>query len=245
MRQHAGSESDFRNLGDVAVDNLADRISVVMITMNEEGAIGKVISDIQVSVPKAEIIIVDSSRDSTPKIAEAMGAKVIRQYPPKGYGPAMDLALRSASRDVVVTMDCDDTYPAEYIPNLVAMVLEKGWDVVDGSRLEHKPDAMPWINYIGNWGFALLASIMFGTRITDLHSGMRAYRRSILATLGYRPTGAALPVELLLLSIRRGHRVTSVFIPYRERVGQSTMRPLDGAKWTLKRILYSRFAHLS
>ena len=224
------------------MDDLAARVSVAMITMNEQDAIGKVISDIRLAVPDAEILIVDSSKDRTPEIAEEMGVRVVRQFPPKGYGPAMDLALRSASREVVVTMDCDDTYPAADIPRLAAMVLVDGWDLVDGSRLQGKPAAMPWINFFANWGFALLASVLFARRITDLHSGMRAYRQAIIGRLGHRPQGAALPVELLLLAFRRRFRVTSIYIPYRERVGASTMRPWDSAKWTLRRILFARFA---
>ncbi len=227
---------------ETSLEDLAGRVSVAMITMNEQGAIGKVISDIRSAVPDAEIVIVDSSEDRTPEIAEELGARVIRQFPPTGYGPAMDLVLRSASREVIVTMDCDDTYPAADIPRLASMVLVDGWDLVDGSRLQHKPAAMPWINFFANWGFALLASILFARRITDLHSGMRAYRQAMIGQLGHRPQGAALPVELLLIAFRRGFRVTSVYIPYRERVGVSTMRPWNSAKWTLKRILYARFA---
>ena len=216
-------------------------ISVVMITMNEAEAVGKVIADIRAALPGAEILIVDSSRDETPDIAARLGARVVRQFPPQGYGRAMDLALRSFSRPVAVTLDCDDTYPVDRIEPLARMVLEGGYDLVDGSRLERKPEAMPWINYLANWGFALIASILFGRRLTDLHSGMRAYRKGLVETLGYDPDGAALPVDLLLRAIRKGCRVTSVFIPYRERIGQSTMRPLDSAKWTARRILGARF----
>ena len=154
----------------------------------------------------------------------------------------MDMALRSFSRPVGVTLDCDDTYPVDRIEPLARMVLEGGYDLVDGSRLERKPEAMPWINYLANWGFALVASILFGRRLTDLHSGMRAYRKGLVETLGYDPAGAALPVDLLLRAIRKGCRVASVFIPYRERIGRSTMRPLESAGWTARRILAARFA---
>ncbi|HVJ33082.1 MAG TPA: glycosyltransferase family 2 protein [Terriglobia bacterium] len=224
--------------------SLGDDISVVMITMNEELAVGKVVSDIRHAVPDAEIVIVDSSSDQTPAIAAKLGAKVIRQFPPQGYGRAMDLALRSASRAVIVTMDCDDTYPVDRIVPMANMISAGNWDIVDGSRLKHKPAAMPWINYIANRAFALLASMLFAMRLTDLHSGMRAYRRSAISQVPYYPTGAALPVELLLLPIRLGYRVTSVFIPYSERIGVSTLQPLDSAKWTLKRILSSRFGRI-
>jgi hypothetical protein len=153
----------------------------------------------------------------------------------------MDLALRSAGGTVVVTMDCDDTYPAERIPELARLVLDEGYDVVDASRLRGKPAAMPWPNYLANYGFALLASILFARRITDLHSGMRAYRKSMLEKLRYRPLGAALPVELLLRPIKLGLKVKMVFIDYRTRIGDSTMLPLQSAWWTLKRVLSVRF----
>ena len=217
-------------------------VSVVMITMNEEGAVAKVIGDIQAVLPGAEIVIVDSSRDKTPEIAAALGATVIRQFPPQGYGRAMDLALRSFTRRVAVTMDCDDTYPVDFIAPMARMVLDEGYDLVDGSRLERRPPAMPWINYFANWGFALAASALFARRLTDLHSGMRAYRRGLIADLGCDPSGPALPVDLILRTVRKGYRVKSIFIPYRERIGQSTMRPMQSAYWTAKRILGARFS---
>ena len=220
----------------------ADDLTVAMITMNEEGAIGKVIADIRRFVPDAEILVVDSSKDRTAEIAAEMGARVIKQFPPIGYGPAMDLALRSGKGKVVVTLDCDDTYPAEDIPRLAGLVLDEGYDVVDGSRLKGKPQAMPWINYLANWGFALIASLLFFRRVTDLHSGMRAYRKSVIDELKYQPKGAALPVELLLRPLKMGKKLKVVFIDYRERVGVSTMRPLQSAWWTLRRILAVRFA---
>jgi glycosyltransferase involved in cell wall biosynthesis len=216
-------------------------ITVAMITMNEERAVARVIEEIRRAVGNAEVLIVDSSRDSTPDVAERMGARVIRQFPPRGYGPAMDLALRSAKGQVVVTLDCDGTYPAEDIPRLARLVLEDGFDLVDGSRLLGRPAAMPRINYLANFGFALLASALFLRRITDLHSGMRAYRKSLIDELRYRPQGAALPVELLLRPIRMGKRVKIVGIDYRPRIGESTMRPLESAWWTVKRIFRARF----
>jgi len=212
-------------------------ITVAMITMNEEKAVGKVIADIRQAVPDAEILIVDSSRDSTPDIAEKAGARVIRQFPPKGYGKAMDLALRSGKGDVIITLDCDDTYPTEMISTLADMVLRQGYDLVDGSRLKEKPKAMPWLNYWANRGFALFASILFNRRVTDLHSGMRAYRASMLAKLSFDPNGPALPVELLLKPIKQGFKVSTIFIKYRERIGQSTLEPLRSAWWTAKRII--------
>jgi len=212
-----------------------------MITMNEEQAVEGVIGDIRVVAPEAEILIVDSSRDRTAEKAAALGIRVIKQFPPRGYGPAMDLALRSAQGEVIVTLDCDGSYPAAMIPVLARMVTEEGYDVVDGARLKGKPAAMPWPNYLANAGFGLIASGLFWRWLPDLHSGMRAYRRSVIQELRYDPKGAALPVELLTRPIRQGRRVKVVPIDYRERIGKSTMRPVESAWWTAKRLLRARF----
>jgi glycosyltransferase involved in cell wall biosynthesis len=217
------------------------KTTVAMITRNEEGAVAQVVRDIRAAVPDAEILIVDSSTDRTVEVAESLGVRIVRQFPPKGYGPAMDLALRSGSGDVVVTMDCDGTYPADQIPRVVELVEKEGFDVVDCSRLRSKPAAMPWVNYFANFGFALLASLLFMRRITDLHSGMRGYRKKLIEKVACDPSGPALPVELLLRPLALGYKVGTVFIDYKMRVGESTMDPLPSALWTLKRILRVRF----
>lgn len=221
---------------------LSQKITVAMITMNEERAIKKVIGDILAALPDVDVVIVDSSKDRTPEIAESMGVRVIRQFPPKGYGPAMDKALHASDRPVIVTMDCDDTYPVSFIEPMARMVLEDGYDVVDGSRLHNgKPAAMPWFNYFANLGFSMIASVLFFRYLTDLHSGMRAYRTSLLNNLRYTTNGDALPVELLLRPIREGRKVKVIGIPYRIRIGESTMNPIRSAWWTVKRICFARF----
>jgi len=88
-------------------------LTVSVITMNEEGAIAKVVGDIRGVAPDAEILVVDSSKDRTPEIAASLGCRVLRQFPPQGYGPAMDRAVREAAGEIVITLDCDDTYPVE------------------------------------------------------------------------------------------------------------------------------------
>ncbi len=217
-------------------------LTVAMITRNEEGAVKKVIQDIKNVVPDAEILIVDSSDDKTAEIAEENGARVIKQFPAKGYGPAMDAALKSAGGDVVVTLDCDDTYPTDRIPELAKYVTSGEYDLVDASRLEKKPKTMPMINFLGNWGLAWIASIVFFRRFTDLHSGMRAYSKKMLDDLDYEATGLALPVELLLLPARLKKRIKIVYIDYADRIGDTKMiQPIGGTWWTLRRIFKSRF----
>jgi hypothetical protein len=132
-------------------------------------------------------------------------------------------------------MDCDGTYPADAIPALVRLV-EHGWDLVNASRLCTRPDAMPLPNYLANFTFAKVTWAVHGLPVTDVHSGMRAYRRSTLADLDFDPEGPALPVELLILAARRGWRVAEVPIPYFERVGATTLNRFSSTVWTFRRI---------
>jgi glycosyltransferase involved in cell wall biosynthesis len=217
------------------------KVTVSMITMNEEGAVAKVVRDIRSVVPDAEILLVDSSKDRTAEIAQELGCRVLKQFPPQGYGPAMDRAVREASGDVVVTLDCDDTYPVEAIPRLVHLI-EEGYDLVNATRTAKRPKAMPFANYIANRIFALGARVLHGLKTTDVHSGMRAYRKSMIDAVQWTPKGPALPVDMLVIPFRRGYRVIEIPIDYRERIGETTLHRWSSTWWTFKRLWNARKA---
>jgi glycosyltransferase involved in cell wall biosynthesis len=215
------------------------KLTVAMITLNEERAVAKVIGDIRRVVPDAEILLIDSSKDRTAEIAQSMGCRVIKQFPPQGYGPAMDRAVREGSGDVVVTLDCDDTYPVEAIPQLVSLI-ESGADLVNGTRLAKRPEAMPFSNYLANRVFAWTARLLHGLKTTDVHSGMRAYRKTMIDAVQWDPKGPALPVDMIVIPHRRGYRVIDVPINYRERIGETTLRRFSSTMWTFKRLWRAR-----
>lgn len=212
------------------------KVTVSMITMNEEGAVAKVIHDIRRVVPDAEILLVDSSRDRTPDIARELGCRVLRQFPPQGYGPAMNRAVREASGDVVVTLDCDDTYPVDVVPELVRLVESEGFDLVNTTRVKKRPKAMPFANFLANRLFALGATVLHGLRTTDVHSGMRAYRKSMIDAVEWNEKGPALPVDMYVIPFRRGFRVCEIEIDYRERIGSTTLHRFSSTVWTFKRL---------
>jgi glycosyltransferase involved in cell wall biosynthesis len=215
------------------------KLTVSMITMNEEGAIAKVVGDIRGVAPDAEILIVDSSKDRTPEIAASLGCRVLRQFPPQGYGPAMDRAVREAAGDIVITLDCDDTYPVDAIPRMVALI-DEGYDLVNTTRVATRPQAMPFANFLANRVFALGARLLHGIRTTDVHSGMRAYRKSMIDAVQWNARGPALPVDMLVVPYRRGFRVTELVIDYRERIGTTTLHRFSSTWWTFKRLWLAR-----
>ena len=153
----------------------------------------------------------------------------------------MDHALKCSDRELIITVDCDDTYPLDQVDYFSKLIIEQNFDVVDGNRLATKPKFMPVINYLANYGFALIASLLFMVRIKDLHSGMRAYKKNIIGKLPYKVDGVSLPVELILWPLRMGMKVKFVDITYKERIGDSKLEPLKAAWWTVIRILRARF----
>ena len=212
-----------------------DDLSVVMGTYNEEAAIGTVLTDIdEVTDGRAEVVCVDGSSDATPEIARDHGARVIEQEP-QGYGVAVEEALASASRPVVVTTDCDDTYPMERLPDFLEAINE-GCDVVSGDRLYHGAETMPALNRLGNSAFAYLASALMGKRVHDTTTGMRAYRKEIIDKIEWTEN-TGLSAELLIRPLMRGYEVREEPIEYRERKGETKLDPFQGGAEIAKSIV--------
>lgn len=214
-------------------------LTVGMLTMDEEESVAAMIAEIRRVAPDAQILCVDSStKDRTPEIAQSLGARVLRQVPPRGHGPAMELLMygAAAQSDLLIYLDCDFTYPADYIPVMRRMVEEEGVDVVNGARTRTRPAAMPVPNFLANRAFAAMAHAMHGIPTCDVHSGMRAYRSSVIRAFDFDGEGDALPIDTLLFPAKCGYRVVEMPIDYAERVGASKLRKLAGTVWTFVRL---------
>jgi len=79
-------------------------------------------------------------------------------------------------------------------------------------------------------------------KTTDVHSGMRAYRRTMLERVTFDPNGPALPVDLILKPALLGYRISEVFIPYGERIGETTLQRFTSTIWTFRRIFRLAFS---
>jgi SAM-dependent methyltransferase len=213
-------------------------LTVGMLTMDEEESIERMMDEIHRYAPDAKILCVDSSmKDQTPVIAERMGARVIRQLPPRGHGPAMEVLMYEASRqsEALIYLDCDFTYPPSVIPQ-IRRILDSGVDVVNAARTRTRPKAMPLANYMANKTFAMAGRLSSGAPVSDLHSGMRGYRSSVIRAFSFDGEGDALPIDTLLWPAKCGYHVVDIPIDYQERVGFSKLRKVAGTVWTFVRL---------
>lgn len=212
------------------------RISVVIPTRNEAGAIARVLEDIP-RPPVTDVVVVDAdSTDGTAVIAAAHGARVVVE-PRRGYGRACLTGIAHvSSSDIIVFLDGDySDRPAE-LPMLIDPILADRADIVIGSRLAgtRTPGALPWHSIAGNWTAAWLIRVLYGVRVTDL-GPFRAARGDTIRSLGLRETSYGWAVELILRGAMSGQRIAEVPVSYHPRIGQSkitgTIGGSLGAAW--------------
>lgn len=212
------------------------RVSVIIPTHNEAGAIERVLADLPSDLT-TEIIVVDSnSNDGTPEIAANMGALVVRE-PRRGYGHACLTGLAAAnSPDVVVFLDGDYSDRPSELPMILAPIVEGRADITLGSRLsgQSNPGALPWHQSFGNRLAAGLIGLLYGLKISDL-GPFRAARAEVLRGLGLEETTYGWAVEMILKGALAELRVVEVPVSYYPRIGKSkisgTLKGTVGATW--------------
>jgi len=224
-------------------------IAIILPTLNEEQAIGKVIDEIPYSKfdesqYKVDVIVVDGkSNDRTVEIAKSKGALIITE-PRRGKGRAIITAFKSINADYFFFLDADYTYPAIYIPEMLKL-LEQGHPIVIGTRLKGKRQkgAIRLINIVGNHILTFMASFLYRNRISDLCTGYWGLRGDIAKTLDLKTEGFQIEAELYIELSKRGYPISDIPIYYRKRTGKAKLSVYkDGFKigWLLISRCFSR-----
>lgn len=137
------------------------------------------------------ILVDDVSRDQTVEVARKLGLDVIIHRQNLGYGgnqkTCYDAAL-AAGADVVVMLHPDYQYDATRIPDLIAPIARGEADLMLGSRFLGDPLAggMPRWKYVSNRFLTGLENAAFGLRLSEYHTGLRAYSRRLLEVIPYQ-----------------------------------------------------------
>ena len=207
-------------------------ISIILPALNEEETIGRVIDEIpreamESNGYRVEIVVVDNnSTDRTREIAQEKRAKVIVE-PVKGKGRAVRTAFELVDGVFIFVLDADYTYPATYIPQMLEMLQEE-YDVVLGSRLKGQRErgAMSRFRLVGNHLLSFIASMLYGTRISDLCTGYWGFCRVAIEGLKLDATGFELEANMFAEIAKKGYRIAEVPILYRRRPSPSKLSSL-------------------
>lgn len=159
----------------------------------------------------AEIIIVDSSTDSTAEKAAARGARVIAA-PKKGLGRAYQAGIPFVRGKYVIMGDADCTYDfRDLIPFL--QKLNEGHEFVMGSRFRGfiEPGAMPALHrYFGTPVTTWILNLLYGTHFSDIHCGMRAITQDALLRMQLQSNSWQYASEMVLKSVHMHLRTAEV-----------------------------------
>ena len=201
-------------LRDLVVANLNELLVVVgMPAFNEEQTIARVVLEAQ----KFGKVVVcdDGSTDHTARIAECLGADVVRHETNGGYGASIkSLFLRAheLNADVFVTLDADGQHEPNEIPFVIKPIVEGKADVVIGSRFvdENGTAEMPLYRQLGAKLITKMVNGSSKNGVTDSQSGFRAYNHKALDSLSFFEDGMGASVEILLRASQQGLRVVEV-----------------------------------
>ncbi len=169
----------------------AKRLVIVMPAYNAARTLERTYADIPHELVHKIILVDDVSRDETVEIARQLGLDVIIHTQNRGYGgnqkTCYDAAL-AAGADIVVMLHPDYQYDATRIPALIEPIAAGGRDLMLGSRFLGDPRAggMPIWKFVSNRALTTLENVAFGLRLSEYHTGLRAYSRRLLETVPYR-----------------------------------------------------------
>ena len=172
-------------------DATRPRLVIVMPAYNAAMTLERTYADIPHDLVHRIILVDDVSRDETVEIARQLGLDVIIHSQNRGYGgnqkTCYDAALE-AGADIVVMLHPDYQYDATRIPALIAPIVDGSKDLVLGSRFLGDPLAggMPRWKYVSNRFLTEVENLAFGLRLSEYHTGLRAYSRRLLETVPYR-----------------------------------------------------------
>ncbi len=202
---------------------LDPEVSIVVPALNEARTIGAFVAWCREGLAKAgargEILIVDSSTDDTAALALAAGARVLRA-PRRGLGRAYIDGLPYVRGTYVIMGDCDCTYDFRELTPFVDE-LRRGAEFVMGSRFAGtiEPGAMPPLHrYLGTPVTTWILNVIFSSRFSDIHCGMRGITRDALQRMGLRSQSWEYASEMVLKSVHMRLRTAEVPIHFLQDV---------------------------
>ncbi|HKL33227.1 MAG TPA: glycosyltransferase family 2 protein, partial [Tangfeifania sp.] len=180
-----GSKFKFR-----MVDN--KKIIVVLPAYNASKTLEMTYREIDFSIVDDVILVDDLSNDDTVEVGKKLGIKhIVEHKQNKGYGGNQKSCYNKAlelGADIVIMLHPDYQYTPMLIPSMTHLLASGLYHVVLGSRILGKgalKGGMPMIKYVANRGLTFVQNILMGAKLSEYHTGYRAFTREVLEAVNY------------------------------------------------------------
>jgi glycosyltransferase involved in cell wall biosynthesis len=165
------------------------KIVVVLPAYNAAKTLEKTYQEIPLDIADEVILVDDASRDNTAEVARGLGIRTIIHHVNKGYGGNQKTCYRAAldlGADIVIMLHPDYQYTPTLLPAMAAMIAWGEFDAVLASRILGKgalKGGMPIYKYIANRFLTFTENALLGQKLSEYHTGYRAFSRTVLETL--------------------------------------------------------------
>ncbi|MEM0106375.1 MAG: glycosyltransferase family 2 protein [Zestosphaera sp.] len=209
-------------------------------TLKEADGLRYVLDEVlAVGVPRENVLVVDGgSDDGTPEVAREKGVRVIFQEG-SGKADAIRTGVKIIKTPYVLIMDGDYTYPATHIPELLNRARE-GYELVLGSRKILERGSMNPVFKFGNWFITKFVNILYGTKFSDVLTGMYLVKTDVLKEIFYEMRGFSVEAEIFSHVASTSGKIIEVPIKYRVRKGTKKLGIVHGFKitWDVVRLTW-------
>ena len=165
------------------------RIAVVLPAYNAARTLEKTVAEVPRDIVDTILLVDDGSTDATTEIAHRLGLQVFLHEKNFGYGRNQKTCYTEAVRlnaDIVVMLHPDYQYEPRLVLPMAAMIADGTHDVVLASRIlggKALSGGMPLYKYISNRFLTLFENVFTGAKLSEYHTGYRAFSREVLLTL--------------------------------------------------------------
>jgi glycosyltransferase involved in cell wall biosynthesis len=199
------------------------RITVVLPAYNAARTLRATFDDIPHDIVDDIILTDDASRDETVELARELGIHTLRHQKNRGYGANQKTCYSTALErggDIVVMLHPDYQYSPRLVTAMASMIASGEYDVVLGSRMlgrSARAGGMPRYKYVANRCLTTIQNLMVHQRLSEYHTGYRAWSREVLETLPLRVASNdfVFDNQMLVQAIHWGFRIGEISCPTR------------------------------
>jgi len=165
------------------------KVVIVLPAFRAALTLEKTFREIPKDVADEVILVDDASDDDTAAMARELGIRTISHCQNLGYGANQKTCYREAlasGADIVVMLHPDYQYDPRLVTPMAGMIASGVYDVVIGSRIlgnTAREGGMPLYKYVANRALTLVQNILLGSKLSEFHSGYRAFSREVLEQL--------------------------------------------------------------